>query len=382
MLSLIPSNASILTQNDIAPHLSCRSNLYVSIPASLFNNITVDYILIDANSLWIRWRPDFLGEVISPTEFVMKALESNEYGILASVKGILLLKKGYVGDPVLFVPYVAEYDYRNLIVANGRVIEDYTVGDKVIYRGANDKQGVFWYGPYVNLVPGLYELHLTLKVDGTPKPEDHILTLDIVASGGKVTIARRDIYGIHIPFANHWFNVTMIFGLKVFGEDIEFRGFAYGKHNVSLHRIMVRQMSGSPSSLAEFTFSARDLQITENAILYDNLIIHREGTGTLWYGPYVSLPQGSYIVTFWLRLDAPYNGDLVDIDVVAHVGKSILAKATISSLNFTNIGIWIPFNLAFSLSEDVKDAEFRGMNVRKDAPISLLLIEVKPRWAS
>jgi len=93
----------------------------------------------------------------------------------------------------------------------------------------------------------------------------------------------------------------------------------------------------------------------------------------------VSLPRGSYVATFWLRLDAPYNGDLIDVDVAAHGGKSILAKATISSLNFTNVGVWTPFNLAFSFSEDVKDAEFRSVNVRKDAPISLLLIEVKPR---
>jgi len=379
ILSLIPSSASILTQNDIGPHLSSRSNLYVSIPASLFNNITVDYVLVDVNPPWIKWRPGFPGEVISPIEFVMKALESNEYGILASAKGILLLKKGHAGDPVLFVPYVAEYDYRNLIVANGRVVEDYTVGDKVIYRSADDKLGIFWYGPYVNLVPGLYELHLTLKVDGTPKPEDHILTLDVVALGGKVTIAKKDIYGIHIPFANHWFNVTMTFGLKAFGEDIEFRGFAHGKHNVSLYRITVRQMSGSPSSLVEFAFSAGDLQITENAVLYDNLIVHRGGAGTLWYGPYVNLPRGSYVATFWLRLDAPYDGDLIDIDVATHGGKSILAKATISSSNFTNVGVWTPFNLAFSLSEDVKDAEFRGVNVRKDAPISLLLIEIRPR---
>ena len=194
----------------------------------------MDYVLIDVNSFWAKWRPGKPGETISPLEFAMKALESNEYGILASAKGILLLKKGYASDPVLFVPYVAEYDYRNLIVANGRVIEDHTVGDKVIYRSADDKPDVFWYGPYVNLMPGLYELHLTLKVDGTPKPEDRILTLYVVASGGRVTIAKRDIYGIHIPFANHWFNVTMIFGLKAFGEDIEFSGFAHGKHNVSL----------------------------------------------------------------------------------------------------------------------------------------------------
>jgi len=267
VMALIPPDASILTQNDIGPHLSSRSNVYVSIPTSLLNKISVDYVLIDMNSLWFKWRPVFPSEIISPKEFAVKALESGEYGILASAKGILLLKRGYRSDPIFFIPYIAEYDYRDLIVVNGRVIKDVSaISDMVLYHGVDDGSGIFWYGPYVNLAPGLYEVTFTLKTNTMSKPENHVITLDVTASAGKLVLAKKDIYGVHIPSKDQWFNITLIFGLNTIAENVEFRGFVYGSCSLFLDRIIVRQLSPLPTSLTELTICAKDLTIINAGI--------------------------------------------------------------------------------------------------------------------
>jgi uncharacterized membrane protein len=50
ILPLIPANESILTQNDIFPHLSNRMEAYMYLPRD--SNITVNYILVDVDSPW------------------------------------------------------------------------------------------------------------------------------------------------------------------------------------------------------------------------------------------------------------------------------------------------------------------------------------------
>ena len=105
MLALIPQNASVLTDTDIFPHVSSRSNAYLYIPSTLLSDITIDYVLTDTNSSWSNWTAPILpGEKISPLTFALKGLEDGEYGILGSAKGILLLKKDYTGEPAIFVP--------------------------------------------------------------------------------------------------------------------------------------------------------------------------------------------------------------------------------------------------------------------------------------
>jgi len=105
MLALIPSDASVLTDTDIFPHVSSRSNAYLYITTSLLKQTPIDYVLTDTNSIWSSWTAPILpGDKISPMMFARKGLESGEYGILASAKGILLLKKDYAGEPVISVP--------------------------------------------------------------------------------------------------------------------------------------------------------------------------------------------------------------------------------------------------------------------------------------
>jgi uncharacterized membrane protein len=106
ILELIPSNASIMTQNDIFPHISERMYAYAmwewnaSIAGNMsatdffLRNASVDYILIDTTSDWYRDNIE---------EFTSKLIENGSFRILNSADYIWLLKKGNTTtSPYLF----------------------------------------------------------------------------------------------------------------------------------------------------------------------------------------------------------------------------------------------------------------------------------------
>ena len=90
---------------------------------------------------------------------------------------------------------------------------------------------------------------------------------------------------------------------------------------------------------------------------------HSIGNGTFWHGPYVSLPKGNYTAKFWLKLDKPYNGTLLDLDVAVNAGKQ-LKFLTLSGFNFEKIDEWQSFEIKFTLQER---REHRGVprNIRE-----------------
>jgi len=381
ILALIPPNASILTQNDIGPHVSNRLNAYVYVPEPLKDNVPIEYILIDVNSGWFKWVPGFPeSKLISPVEFAKEALNSGKYGIFASSEGILLLKRGYDGKPIIFKPYIAELNYKNLKIGDVGEIVNYetSVSGKVIYHSSEKESGYIWYGPYINLPPGLYEATFTLKVNSAFEPEDRLLTLDVTSLADKAILSKKSVYGVHVDTPEKWINVTLLFGVNGFSEQVEFRGFAEGNYTILLDRIIVKQISPLPSTVKEMNFGVDKLSITNIAIRYGNIISHSNGSGVLWYGPYLDLPKGKYTVVYWLKLGNSYNGNLIKLDITANSGRTILAEVILNSLNFTSIGSWQQFRLALFTNEDLKRVEFRGIYVREDAPISLLLIEVIP----
>lgn len=89
IISLIPPNASVSTQNDILPHICHRFNVYLGY------NEGVDYILVDTHSAWAydpNWSPlpngRFTGDVLE------------RYGIVINVDGLFLLKENYSDNPL------------------------------------------------------------------------------------------------------------------------------------------------------------------------------------------------------------------------------------------------------------------------------------------
>jgi len=94
---LIPSNASVLTQNDLLPHVCRRLYIYAPLPTATGTfpaNITFEYIFVDVTSTWYT---PFLDN------FVSNVILKGSFEIQYASDGILLLKKGYIGaiiDPI------------------------------------------------------------------------------------------------------------------------------------------------------------------------------------------------------------------------------------------------------------------------------------------
>lgn len=90
---LIPSNASILTQNDLFPHLSKRLYGYIAgeLSQNLPSNIVFDYILIDTTSTWYQ---EPLRNLVS------NLTRDGVFGIQYAADGIWLLKRNYTGKTI------------------------------------------------------------------------------------------------------------------------------------------------------------------------------------------------------------------------------------------------------------------------------------------
>jgi uncharacterized membrane protein len=96
-VSLIPSNASVLTQNNLIPHVCTRLYVYGPSPNATGTfpaNITFEYIFVDTTSTWY---------VPSLKNLINNVTKNGSFGIQYAYDGILLLKKGYIGktiDPI------------------------------------------------------------------------------------------------------------------------------------------------------------------------------------------------------------------------------------------------------------------------------------------
>ena len=244
VLLLVPQNAPILTQNNIFPHVSNRLDAFMYIPPN--RDVSVEYILVDVNSIWYDWGPDISGEKLLPSDVVPEALRSREYGIFASAKGMLLLKKDYTDVPIVFVPYTAKYDYRVLTLPSGSIIEDNTSSSgRILCHDRRDDKGVFWCTPYINLPPGLYNVTYVVKTRSEVNPSDEILA--VYVENPIYKIAEKHVYGEQFSSKGQWFNLTLTFGLDNVVENIELKGLVYSDYEIYLDYIDIEQLSPKPS---------------------------------------------------------------------------------------------------------------------------------------
>jgi len=225
IIGLIPPNASILTQNNIFPHVSNRPNAYVVFSkihgqtptwqnaTRFILSLNTTYVLLDLKS------EPYVGQVM-----LSNVIEKKEYGLYASADKILLFKRFYVGKPCLFQPIRIHYDYQNLLAGSGEIVDDTSsVSGKVLYHKSTSQRSniCFWYGPYDVLPFGNYTVCFTLKLGSLT--DGHIITLNVHTRGKKDECL--DVYSSNFTEANAWQNFTIQFELKQPAVlDIEFRG--------------------------------------------------------------------------------------------------------------------------------------------------------------
>ena len=232
VIDIIPANASIATIWDIFPHVSQRLHAYfLKWPM----DYPVEYILVDLKS------PTYTLGIYGPkpNEIVNTIFEHKEYGVLASMDGILLLQKGYNGPPLYYGPQKGVFNYNQLKPSMGKISWDYTSSsEKVISSEPGNSVGVIWFGPYTYFAPGCYMATFRIKTAN----EKCRLLFDIVSNQGSNEIALRNIYGDDFKQINSWQDFSLYFEIDKLAE-LEFRGMCFSKNTkVFVDDVRVEQL--------------------------------------------------------------------------------------------------------------------------------------------
>lgn len=224
VLRLIPENASVYTINNLFPQLSNRDNAYAYLP----DDVNIEYVLADQQSVWFN---DWINGRMS--EILPELMSSGEYGIVAYADGVILLKRGYVGGPLIYEKTSYIYNHENLALRYGSKIYDSTSkSGTVLVHQPSDPTGTFWFGPYVSLLPGNYTATFRLKAENINT--DHLLTLLVSRKLGTILLANLEVKGSEFESEMSWQNFSLNFrisqevarGLIGPEKNLEFVGIA------------------------------------------------------------------------------------------------------------------------------------------------------------
>jgi uncharacterized membrane protein len=238
-VSLIPSNASVLTTNEIFPHVANRVNAYVAglgcVPYSFILylervvNVSFDYILVPGVGCY--------------QSLMYYALKHN-YGLVVSAYGVYLFKKGYVGKPLVYVPLHMVIPSTGFYVASqASCFQDNRVpGGAVCYLPANVNIYAFWWGPSFILPSGSYVATVYLKI---ASPCNSTL-FTIVVNNGTQTISRT-IYCSDFPSPNTWVGIDVPFNVTSLTSSVLIQGLGLNPNrNTGIYfgYVVLRQVGG------------------------------------------------------------------------------------------------------------------------------------------
>jgi uncharacterized membrane protein len=244
MIDMIPANASVLTTNEIFPHVSSRANAF-SIPFDM------EKFLEPGRNEIIQ---QYVQQLVAQSEFVLlntktqtvwgdftlKVVEeSREFGIYAVTYSYALFKRNY-GGSVTFVPYG---DYvllkcsQDFTIDLGEVVKDETsISKLVVYSPKNESGRYVFYGSYICLPPGSYTVSFEIKVQ---EPEKGLIaSFDVADEFGAVILAQRNLQSNELK--DNWFNVTLTFTIDKIGKCVEFRIMPTGHADIYADRVIIK----------------------------------------------------------------------------------------------------------------------------------------------
>jgi len=188
VLAWIPANASIMTHNNLFPHVSSRINAYV-VPSPVYadkkpesRNFTrkilgeVDYALVDIEA-----------DAYSSGVIFSLLRERDDFKVQVSGDGVMLFKKGFTGNETILAPYQGRYDHHSLILYSGELVPTAESSSDLVlhFNGSLGDSPMFWYGPRTLLPPGKYDVTLRLQVKGS----NDLFTVNLCSDNGQSTIA-------------------------------------------------------------------------------------------------------------------------------------------------------------------------------------------------
>jgi hypothetical protein len=223
-LSLIPQNASVLTQNNLFPQVSNRADAYVYVT----NNKTIfDYILVDSTSHWFNYQA--IGGTQSISKWLSYFLSTGKYGYLVNDDGVILLRANYTGQILLGGGTTYTFNYKSLDLYSGSKQTDSTsTSGTILVHTSSDKGGVtFWYGPYVSLPPGRYNVTFMLRVSSTTTGSLHLEVDDFENANSIPILAESRITQANFTSLGSWTGISLDFVVtpqQTASGKLEFRG--------------------------------------------------------------------------------------------------------------------------------------------------------------
>ncbi|WP_256684262.1 DUF2079 domain-containing protein [Halococcus qingdaonensis] len=240
-IDTVPDNASLLTQNDVFPHVAERPNATFSANRTLFyryqrNNQkpTPEYILLDTKleTQGVEWA--------QPVRTTYAEQFGKEYGLARYDDEVWVFKRGYNGSPDgIRGNYTVEprtYELDDFIPNDALRIDGQLVGS------GGGESTYYWYGPGTMLPPGEYVA--TFRVNATSAGEQPVANLEVAAG-----TTPRPVASQNVTDTDGLETVTVPFTLDRMHSNVEFRASqAGGAGRLALENVTVQSASGPNSS--------------------------------------------------------------------------------------------------------------------------------------
>jgi len=318
--------------------------------------VRVDYVLSDPYSSWYYFKqnPPYNASMY---DFIRELYNSTEFGLLAEASGMMLLEKNYSGSVKYFVPLNQNFSTSQMF-SSVKQDFNYTDLNSQNYR-------IAWYGPYTTVYPGIYTVTYRLY---TTSNSNNSLLLQVTANDGSTLLLSRMI-GPGSLKADQWNYVNLTFYSNEIYSNVEFRGLI-SKWNGTLmfNGVSLKQVApGLPN--------AHDLYVFPDQLYPEHsqtnvITVHNARNTVAWYGPYINLPAGTYVVEYSLSTtnSSPYNRAM--LQVTADYGRVVLGEQGITGadLNLSRV--------TFTINSTAQNVEFRGYVQRWNGNLSLYSIKV------
>lgn len=243
ILSYVPVDASIMTQNNIFAHVSGRLNAY-AIPIEViwrqnelecekFVNALldgVDYVLVDVKTDYFASMKMF--SILS---------KRTDFKVLVSADGIVLFKRNYDGKPLMLAPYKLTYYYNSLNLYAGEVTTDLNATNRNIlhFNGSLGSAPLFWSSPRALLPPGNYTVSLRMKLNGTGE----LFRVELCCNKGQ-SVLKTKVYCSSDVVSGSWAFYSINFSVEQPLVDFEIRAVDMTENvNVYLDYIEVEQLA-------------------------------------------------------------------------------------------------------------------------------------------
>lgn len=224
-IALIPSNASVFTQNNII-QLSNRE--YYQIPEIPSLGFSPKFVLIDSCVNYFSSYAPYI-------PLINSGLGNHSYGLLAEGYGSILVENSYSGNVILFHPYYNIFTGANLSVYNGTRIGSVIVGTNNSYA--------MWYGPGITIMPGTYMVSFALSSNISNRNNTPLIDIEVAQNGGAQVIVEKCIYTSSFKSSN---NVTLFklgFTTNQIIQNVQFRGMSMtGVAKLTLFNITICQI--------------------------------------------------------------------------------------------------------------------------------------------